>query len=156
RERSSLIAGVRSAVGVLGCATQAVETMAFVDVFGTGERPRPTSRSRSRDRRYGHRLQCRGMKIVVIGGSGHVGTFLVPRLVRAGHDVANISRGISTAYTKAREWEHVQQIIADRKQEDIEGTFGDRIAGFHADAVVDMVCFTLDSAVSLVNRLRGE
>jgi nucleoside-diphosphate-sugar epimerase len=96
------------------------------------------------------------MKIVVIGGSGHVGTYLIPRLVRAGHDIVHISRGISVAYSKAREWEHVQQIIADRKQEDIEGTFGDRIAGFHADAVVDMVCFTLDSAVSLVNRLRGE
>jgi NAD(P)-dependent dehydrogenase (short-subunit alcohol dehydrogenase family) len=28
------------------------------------------------------------MRVVVIGGSGHVGTFLVPRLVEAGHEVA--------------------------------------------------------------------
>ena len=33
------------------------------------------------------------MRIVVIGGSGHIGTFLVPRLVRAGHEVISISRG---------------------------------------------------------------
>ena len=33
------------------------------------------------------------MRVVVIGGSGHIGTFLVPRLVRAGHDVLTISRG---------------------------------------------------------------
>ena len=33
------------------------------------------------------------MCIAVIGGSGHVGSFLVPRLVRAGHEVLNLSRG---------------------------------------------------------------
>jgi nucleoside-diphosphate-sugar epimerase len=33
------------------------------------------------------------MRIVVIGGTGHIGSFLVPRLVRAGHEVVNISRG---------------------------------------------------------------
>jgi nucleoside-diphosphate-sugar epimerase len=27
------------------------------------------------------------MRIVVIGGTGHVGTYLVPRLVMAGHEV---------------------------------------------------------------------
>lgn len=32
------------------------------------------------------------MKIVVIGGSGHIGTYLVPRLVRAGHQVVSLTR----------------------------------------------------------------
>jgi nucleoside-diphosphate-sugar epimerase len=31
------------------------------------------------------------MRVVVVGGSGHIGTFLIPRLVRAGFDVVNIS-----------------------------------------------------------------
>ncbi|MCA9890882.1 MAG: NAD-dependent epimerase/dehydratase family protein, partial [Anaerolineae bacterium] len=35
------------------------------------------------------------MKVVVIGGTGHVGTYLVPRLVEAGHEVVCISRGES-------------------------------------------------------------
>ena len=33
------------------------------------------------------------MRVVVIGGSGHVGTYLIPRLVAAGHEVVNVSRG---------------------------------------------------------------
>jgi nucleoside-diphosphate-sugar epimerase len=96
------------------------------------------------------------MKVTVIGGSGHIGSFLVPRLVRAGHEVTNISRGTSSPYTDAPEWQQVHQVIADRQQEDREETFGDRVAGLKPDAVVDLVCFTLESAASLVHRLRGE
>jgi len=96
------------------------------------------------------------MKITVIGGSGHIGSFLVPRLVRAGHEVTNISRGTHKTYADATEWQHVRQVVADRQQEDRNGTFGDRVAGLQADAVVDLVCFTLESATMLVNRLRGE
>ena len=38
------------------------------------------------------------MKIVVIGSTGHVGGFLVPRLVEAGHEVVAVSRGESEPY----------------------------------------------------------
>jgi nucleoside-diphosphate-sugar epimerase len=96
------------------------------------------------------------MRVVVIGGSGHIGTFLVPRLVRAGHEVTTISRGRRTAYTDAPEWQQVRQVVADREREDGEGTFGDRVAGLRPDVVVDLVCFTLESATALVGRLRGE
>lgn len=96
------------------------------------------------------------MQIVVIGGSGHIGSFLVPRLVRGGHEVINISRGTSAAYVDAPEWQQVRQVTADRQLEDREGTFGDRVADMRADVVVDLVCFTLESATALVNRLRGE
>ena len=47
------------------------------------------------------------MRVVVIGGSGHIGTFLVPRLVRAGHDVTSVSRGARAPCTAAPEWQHV-------------------------------------------------
>ena len=33
-------------------------------------------------------------RVVVIGATGHVGTYLVPRLVRAGHEVIAMSRGL--------------------------------------------------------------
>ena len=33
------------------------------------------------------------MRVVVIGATGHVGTYLVPRLVRGGHEVVALSRG---------------------------------------------------------------
>src|SRR4051812_945141 len=55
------------------------------------------------------------MRIVVVGGTGHIGTFLIPRLVRAEHEVLNISRGGRAAYTQAAEWQQVQHVIADRE-----------------------------------------
>nr|WP_062331524.1 NAD-dependent epimerase/dehydratase family protein [Herbidospora sakaeratensis] len=95
------------------------------------------------------------MRVVVIGGSGHIGTYLVPRLVRAGHEVVTISRGTRAAYTDAPEWREVRQVAADREQQDREGVFGDTVAALDPDAVVDLVCFTLESATALVERLRG-
>ncbi|MGZ4659866.1 MAG: NAD-dependent epimerase/dehydratase family protein, partial [Arthrobacter sp.] len=96
------------------------------------------------------------MRVTVIGGSGHIGSFLVPRLVRAGHEVTNISRGTSRPYTEAPEWQQVQHVTADRQAEDQDGTFPDRVAALKPDVVVDLVCFTLESAAQLVQRLRGE
>ena len=33
------------------------------------------------------------MKVIVTGGTGHIGTYLIPRLVEAGHEVICITRG---------------------------------------------------------------
>lgn len=33
------------------------------------------------------------MRGVIIGGTGHVGTYLVPRLVETGHEVICVTRG---------------------------------------------------------------
>ena len=33
-------------------------------------------------------------RVVVIGATGHIGSYLVPRLVRGGHEVIAMSRGI--------------------------------------------------------------
>ena len=95
------------------------------------------------------------MRIVVIGGSGHVGSFLVPRLVRAGHEVVNLSRGARDPYVDDEAWSEVEQVPVDRAAEDAAGTFGRRVAGLEADVVVDMICFTPDSASALVAALRG-
>jgi nucleoside-diphosphate-sugar epimerase len=96
------------------------------------------------------------VRIVVIGGSGHIGTFLVPRLVRAGHEVVNVSRGQRSSYTEDAAWQQVQQVVADRHAEDENGGFPDRIAALRPEVVVDLICFTLESAAALVDRLRGE
>ena len=95
------------------------------------------------------------MRIVVIGGSGHVGTFLVPRLVRAGHEVINLTRGVRAPYIDDEVWSDVEQVAVDRAAEDTAGTFGMRVAALEADVVVDMICFTPDSAAALVKELRG-
>ena len=95
------------------------------------------------------------MHVVVIGGSGHIGSFLVPRLVRAGHEVTSITRGTSTPYTAGPEWDRVRHVVADREQEDDDGVFASRVRDLGADTVIDLVCFTLDSARALVEGLRG-
>ncbi len=95
------------------------------------------------------------MRIVIIGGSGHVGSFLVPRLVRAGHDVTNLTRGARDPYLPDEAWSQVERIVVDRDAEDTAGTFGERVAGLGADAVIDMISFTPDSTAALVDALRG-
>lgn len=96
------------------------------------------------------------MKIVVIGGSGHIGTFLIPRLVRAGHDVVNISRGQRSSYLDDPAWQQVRHVAADRAAEDREGSFPARVAELRPEVVIDLICFTLESATALVERLRGQ
>lgn len=95
------------------------------------------------------------MRIVLIGGTGHVGSYLVPRLVRRGHDVTVVTRGPSKPYHQDAAWQQVRRVHADRDIEDATGVFGKRIASFEADAVIDMVCFTPDSARQLAKALRG-
>ena len=96
------------------------------------------------------------MKIVIIGGSGHVGSWLVPRLVEAGHEVTNVSRGTRTPYRKHPAWNHVEHRTIDREAAESDGNFGGIIAGLAPDAVIDMICFTPESARHLVEALRGK
>jgi nucleoside-diphosphate-sugar epimerase len=94
------------------------------------------------------------MRVVVIGATGHIGTYLVPRLVRAGHEVVAVSRGERAPYREAVEWRSVERVSADRDAEDAAGTFGKRIAALRPDAVADLICFTPESARQLVEALR--
>lgn len=95
-------------------------------------------------------------RIVIIGGSGHVGTYLVPRLVELGHKVVNVSRGGAAPYRPHPVWSAVEQVLADRKIEESEGRFGERIANLNADIVVDMISFRLKGTQQLVEALRGK
>ena len=94
-------------------------------------------------------------KVVIIGGSGHVGTYLVPRLVEAGHQVINVSRGQRRPYHQNPAWDRVETVAIDRDAEELAGTFGASIAALEGDIVIDMICFTLPSAQHLVKALRG-
>lgn len=96
------------------------------------------------------------MKIVVIGGNGHIGTYLTPNLVRAGHEVINVSRGTKKPYHSDQAWDVVKQINMDRQAEDTEGNFGRQIRNLKPDVVIDMICFKLESAMQLVEALEGD
>ena len=96
------------------------------------------------------------MRVVVIGGSGHVGTYLVPRLVEAGHEVICISRGQQKPYRPHAAWNSVRQVQMDRSAEEEAGVFGQRVRDLQPDVVIDMICFTVESARHLVEALRGQ
>lgn len=95
------------------------------------------------------------MRVTVIGGTGHVGGYLVPRLVAAGHDVTVVTRGKSAPYREHGAWRRVELVVADREAEEAAGTFGARIAALDPDVVIDMICFTEESARHLVEAVRG-
>jgi nucleoside-diphosphate-sugar epimerase len=95
-------------------------------------------------------------RVVVIGGSGHVGTYLIPALVERGHKVINVSRGLAKSYQHHSAWNQVEQVAIDRTSEERQGVFGSRIAELHPDVVVDMISFDLASTQSLVEPLRGK
>ncbi|MDA8298254.1 MAG: NAD-dependent epimerase/dehydratase family protein [Actinomycetota bacterium] len=95
------------------------------------------------------------MRVVVIGATGHIGGYLVPRLVESGHEVIALSRGLREPYRAHPAWRRVTAISVDRDEEEARGTFGARIASLDADAVVDLICFTPDSARHLIDGLRG-
>jgi nucleoside-diphosphate-sugar epimerase len=106
-------------------------------------------------RAIGTVVQTVPMRIVVIGGTGHVGSFLVPRLVRSGHQVVVLSRGARQPYVEDPAWAEVEQIAVDRDAADADGSFPGLVRDLQADVVIDMVCFTLESARQLVDGLRG-
>jgi nucleoside-diphosphate-sugar epimerase len=96
------------------------------------------------------------MRIIVIGGTGHIGTYLVPRLVRAGHEVVNVSRGSRGPYHDGGTWRFVKRVELDRAREEATHSFGKKIAALSPDVVIDLVCFSRESAVQIVQQLEGK
>jgi nucleoside-diphosphate-sugar epimerase len=100
------------------------------------------------------------MRVVVIGGTGHTGTYLVPRLIEAGYEVVVISRQKHPRYQADETagqavWERVQWVEMDRVEAEKIGEFGMRVAALEPDVVIDMICYEPDSARHLVDALRG-
>jgi nucleoside-diphosphate-sugar epimerase len=96
------------------------------------------------------------MRVIVIGGSGHIGSYLIPRLIRAEHEVLCITRGKQTPYFPDLAWKNVSMIMLDREQEDAAGKFGSSIRDLKPDIVIDLVCYRKESARQMVDALRGK
>ena len=96
------------------------------------------------------------MRVVIIGATGHIGTWLVPRLVRSGHDVVAVSRGARAPYHAFDEWQSARQVMIDRGRLEAEGRFGDSIAALSPEVVIDLISFDVPSTRQLVDALRGK
>ena len=94
------------------------------------------------------------MRVVVIGATGHIGGYLVPRLMVKVTKWSLLSRHCRRYYSEGPAWPNVVEVTADRDAEDAEGVFGERIAELEADAVIDLICFETDAARQLVEALR--
>lgn len=92
------------------------------------------------------------MKVVVIGGCGHIGTYLVPMLIDEGHDVTSIARGTSKPYEHNPAWEKVHTVKMDRTK---EVDFAQKIADMQADVVVDLINFNINDTKAMVTALKG-
>jgi nucleoside-diphosphate-sugar epimerase len=95
------------------------------------------------------------MRVVIIGGTGHIGSYLTPRLVEAGHTVLSVSRGQKQPYVEHGAWNRVERVTLDRAAEESAGTFGPQIRGLGPDCVIDLTAYTLESTRQLVEALRG-
>lgn len=96
------------------------------------------------------------MHVVVIGGTGHVGTYLVPRLINGGHQVTVVARGDKPYYSTDAAWQSARMVQMDRAAEEQAGTFGGKIADMEPDVVIDMICFDVPGCQQLVEALRGK
>jgi nucleoside-diphosphate-sugar epimerase len=91
------------------------------------------------------------MRVIVIGGSGHIGTYLTPRLVEVGYQVICVSRSQREPYLPDDAWREVELRTIDRDADN----FGLAIRELHPDVVIDLICYTLQSAQHLVQALKG-
>jgi nucleoside-diphosphate-sugar epimerase len=95
------------------------------------------------------------MRVVIIGGSGHIGSWLTPRLVETGHSVICVSRSQRQPYCAHEAWRTVERVVLDRGAAEAEGTFGASVLALRPEVVIDLTCYTLESARHLAESLRG-
>lgn len=95
------------------------------------------------------------MRVAIIGGTGHIGSYLTPMLVEAGYSVTCICRGTRKPYFEHPAWRSVTYFRTDRAADEAAGVFGEKVAGLDAETVIDLTCYYPGSAQQLANALRG-
>ena len=95
------------------------------------------------------------MRVAIIGGTGHIGSYLTPRLAEAGHSVLCVTRGLKTPYRDHSAWKFIENVLVDRSAEEAAGNFGERIASLDPEVVIDLTCYTPESSEQLTTSLLG-
>jgi nucleoside-diphosphate-sugar epimerase len=96
------------------------------------------------------------VRVIVIGATGHIGSYLVPKLVNQGFEVIAISRNKQTPYNENPAWLSVKSVILDRQELEKSDQFGKAIAKLNPDIVIDLICFTKASAQQLLEAVKGK
>ena len=96
------------------------------------------------------------MKILVIGGTGTIGSHLTPRLLQGGHEVTVISKRPEPYYTNpAISWPFVTWMNADRRAEEASGDWAKRMADMETDVVMDLICYSREQNVIMYEAFKG-
>jgi len=92
------------------------------------------------------------MKAVVIGAAGHIGTYLIPMLVKTGYDTVAITRRMSKPYEDCPEWHRVERVLIDR---DNDPEFIEKLKAMNPDIIVDLVNFNIAETKKIVENFKG-
>ena len=87
------------------------------------------------------------MKVLVIGGTGHIGRFLTPLLVQAGHEVVVLTSG-RTPFPDTKDWESVQRVKASYKRD--QSDWQDTVIRLKAEVVIDIIGSDLHTLYRIV------
>lgn len=83
------------------------------------------------------------MRILVIGGTGHIGSYLVPRLARQSHEITVVARHARPQYNDPHlGWKNVRWLLANREEEEKSDAWFQRMAAVETDVVMDLICYT--------------
>ena len=92
------------------------------------------------------------MRIVVIGASGHVGSYLVKELVKEGNEIIAIMRGNRVPYGyEEKVWNKVA--VENLSREELYNT--DFLEKVNADVICDLIAFDLDGVKKIVSKIKN-
>ena len=93
------------------------------------------------------------MKILVIGASGHIGSYLIPELLKDGHEVVAVMRGGRVPYGWNDEiFEKISVIKTDR------ATFieEEMLAEVNPDVICDLIAYELESVKKITSQIKND
>ncbi len=89
------------------------------------------------------------MKVLVIGSTGHVGSYLVKALLKKGHEVYAVSRGNKKSYGEDEDWKKVRAVVATRS----ELCQSDIIEKIAPDAVCDLIAYSIEDVKKILVKI---
>lgn len=93
------------------------------------------------------------MKVIVIGASGHVGSYLVNALVEEGHEVYAVSRGNRQPYGYSEEiWRKVHVITMDRESLYKSDIFDE----IQADVICDLIAYDVEGVKKVLSKIHND
>ena len=92
------------------------------------------------------------MKVVIIGGSGHIGTFLIPILINKGYETICVTRGKSKPYVDDPAWKKVIKVTLDRVN---DKDFEQKIMEMKPDIIVDLINYSIEQTKKIVSAIQN-